>query len=231
MKHDAQHVLVRRDDIVVEELAGELLVYDRRTDVAHCLSEVAAVTWRAGERGETVGQAAEQVLAAGLASSADEAQTLVDAAFSELREKELLEPPRVKAGGMPRRQALRRIAGAGAVAFAAPMIVSAAIPSAAAASSRCIAGVAPGGTTTKCPTSGVAGDGKPGDCCSGSHCAFNNYCYTCYSSGHYCYNPSSQQVSCKGSGYDYSWQCCNGVKEIDVYNDCNTKTGTAWVCA
>jgi hypothetical protein len=127
----------RRDGVVVEELGGELLVYDRETDVAHCLSEVAAVAWRSFDGGATVDHAAGQILATGLASSLDEARTLADAAVAELDEKGLLkETPGFVGEPIPRRQALRRIAGAGAGLAAAPLIVSAAVPVAAAASSK-----------------------------------------------------------------------------------------------
>jgi hypothetical protein len=44
--------LARTDALVVEQLRDETLVYDRRTDVAHCLGPVASRIWRAcdGER-------------------------------------------------------------------------------------------------------------------------------------------------------------------------------------
>ena len=134
MNERTQKFSARQDGVVVEDLGGELLVYDRSTDVAHCLNEVAAVAWRSFEDGATVDYTAGQILAAGLASSLEDARALAAAAAVELGEKGLLEQeetPGFISQRVPRRQALRRLAGVGMAAAAGPLVVSAAIPSAA----------------------------------------------------------------------------------------------------
>jgi hypothetical protein len=133
MTHIAHTFSSRRDGLVVEELGAELLIYDRRTDVAHCLGDVAAVTWRAFEDGATVDHAAGRILASGLASSLEEARTLAGTAVAELEERDLLE--RQETSGfiserVPRRQALRRMAGVGMAAATGPLVLSVAVPSA-----------------------------------------------------------------------------------------------------
>jgi hypothetical protein len=76
------------------------------------------------------------MLANGLAPSLEEARTLAEAAVSELGENGLLEQhSNFIAERVPRRQALRRIAGVGVAAVAGPLVVSAAIPGAALAAS------------------------------------------------------------------------------------------------
>jgi hypothetical protein len=45
----------RRHDLIVEELADEVLVYDLKTDQAHCLNRMSALIWKNcdGEKNET----------------------------------------------------------------------------------------------------------------------------------------------------------------------------------
>ena len=172
----------RRTDIVVEQIADEFLVYDRRADTAHCLGDVAALVWRTCDGGATFGEIAEQIVAADLARSGDDAIELAETAVSELAEKGLLESSSAAAGGLSRRHALRRIAGVGAAAVAGPLVVSAAVPSAAAAAS--VACVATGGTCTVtsvcCTINYICGTGRgqAQECCgpSGAACSDSADC-------------------------------------------------------
>lgn len=158
----------RTQDLIVEELADELLVYDRRTDVAHCLNAVAAAVWRACDGGTDV-----DALAQALAPHAgrDDPELLVLRALQELREKGLLEAERPGAAGLSRRQALGRI-GVGMAAVAAPLIVSAKAPTPAeAATPACTAQY---GTCT-----------ATSQCCSGTTCQ-SGHCFgpgTCTAAG------------------------------------------------
>ena len=38
--------LARKNDLVIQELPDEVLVYDRETDRAHCLNKTAALIWQ-----------------------------------------------------------------------------------------------------------------------------------------------------------------------------------------
>ena len=114
--------LARTEDLRVQELGSEIVIYDLRTDEAHCLGPVAARVWRAcdGERPlADLGESAE-----------------ITAALVEIADKGLL-VERVPGGGsgMSRRQLVGRMAVAAA---AAPLIVSVSAPPAHAAVS-CIA--------------------------------------------------------------------------------------------
>lgn len=105
--------LARSDELVVEEIAEEVLIYDQRTDQAHCLSTAPARVWRACD-GTT---SAEQL---GVELELDAAT--VARALEELEACGLLETG-AKAG-VTRREAATRFAKLGAVGAAAPLIWS-----------------------------------------------------------------------------------------------------------
>ncbi len=143
----------REDGLLEEEVGEELLLYDRESHTAHCLSPIAACIWRHcdGERDVTE-----------LAALAGESENVVVDALHELREKNLLadEPELVQSTvkSVSRREVIVRGARYGAAAAAVPLIVSATAATPAMASS--------GEGATKCQTPGVA------NCC---RCA--NACY------------------------------------------------------
>jgi len=148
MDSHSRQPLARTEGLVVQELGDESLVYDRESDVAHCLSSVAARVWRGCDGARDLDA---------LAAFAGASQALVADAVDELREKNLLagEPPTdgspapgVNVYGVNRRQALGRLAKMGAGAAAIPLIVSAMAASPASAAS-----VGPGA-----PCGGVTGN-------------------------------------------------------------------------
>ena len=108
------------DGLLEETLGEELLLYDRDSHTAHCLSPITACVWRHcdGERDVTE-----------LAELAGASESLVADALHELREKDLLaiEPPLMQSTvpGISRREAIGRVARYGAAATAVPLIVSA----------------------------------------------------------------------------------------------------------
>ncbi len=156
----------RRSDIVVEDVSDELLIYDRRADVAHCLSDVAALVWRTCEGGATLGEIAEQISARGLTGSKVDAAELASTAVAELAEQGLLETSGAGAavGLISRRRALRRMAGIGAAAVSAPLIVSAGVPTAAFAAASCASYLG------ACHTSYNSGTTVPVCCSTAAHC-------------------------------------------------------------
>jgi hypothetical protein len=148
--------LARRDGLLAEELGEELLLYDRDSHTAHCLSPIAACVWRHcdGEHGVTE-----------LADLAGASESLVADALRELREKDLLaaEPQLMQSTvpGVSRREAIVRVARYGAAAAGASLIVSATAATPAMAESgikegRCVS--SPGLKCCKC---------KNGECTSG----------------------------------------------------------------
>jgi hypothetical protein len=120
MHQDGSLPRARRDGLLEETLGEELLLYDQNSHTAHCLSPIAACLWRHcdGERDVTE-----------LAELAGSNERLVADALQELREKDLLdgEPALTQSAvpGVSRREAIGRIARAGAAAAGASLIVSA----------------------------------------------------------------------------------------------------------
>lgn len=135
----------RTDELVVQDVGDELLIYDRSTDVAHCLAKTAAVVWRTCKEGASLDD-----LTARLATTTEaaNAEALAIRALEELADKGLLSSA---ATGVSRRQALKRMAGAGIAATAAPLVVSAAVATPAQAQSTLLAGARCDNTTVPCP--------------------------------------------------------------------------------
>jgi hypothetical protein len=122
--------LSRREDLIVEELDDGLLIYDTRDDRAHSLQSAAASVWQRAD-GHTPPEKLSEEL--GL-----EAGT-VDRALAELESCGLLEVASVAAAdggpvaGTTRRELGVRVAKVGGAVAAAPLIVSVAAPTPAAA--------------------------------------------------------------------------------------------------
>ncbi len=134
----------RQDGLLEETVGEELLLYDRDSHTAHCLSPVAACIWRRCDGGHDVSELVE------LSGASEE---LVADALRELREKDLLaaEPGLMEstASGISRREAIGRVARYGAAA-AVPLIVSATAATPAMASSGEMECVAKPGTKKSC---------------------------------------------------------------------------------
>jgi hypothetical protein len=145
----------RTEGLVAEPLGDETLVYDEARDLAHCLTPVASAVWKDCREGRSLSALCD--LVASVAPDGD-AETLVLAALAELDEKNLLRPAPA-ADGVSRRVAIRRIAQVAA----APLIISAAVPSPAAATSP---GILPQGslctTDNQCAGTMICTGGTPG---------------------------------------------------------------------
>ena len=109
----------RKDGLLEEGVGAELLIYDRESHVAHCLSPVAACVWRHCDGEHDLAE---------LAALADAEAGLVVGALQELRERDLLEADHeLTLSVVPsesRREAIGRIARYGAAAAAGSMVVS-----------------------------------------------------------------------------------------------------------
>ena len=117
--------LARTDDLVVEDVDGEVLVYDKRNDQAHCLTREAAMVWRVCD-----GKASADELATALELDAER----VRFAIEELDSCGLLDSAPIP--GVTRREATVRMAKVGGAAAAAPLIYSIMAPTPALAASQ-----------------------------------------------------------------------------------------------
>jgi hypothetical protein len=123
----------RREGLIVESLDGELLVYDTERDRAHSLNAVAAAVWEACD-----GVRDPEAIAAVAGVTEDD----VWRALTQLDERRLLDgdlPRRMSGPEYSRRQAVRRMGLIGAsAAFAAPLVKSIVVPTAAQAQASCV---------------------------------------------------------------------------------------------
>ena len=129
--------LARSDELVVEELGDEVLVYDQTTNQAHSLGADAARVWRACD-----GTRNSDALGAELGLDAE----TVDRALDELRISNLLGDQ----AGLSRRDLGVKAAKVGGAAAVAPLIVSLAAPLPAAATTTTIEFCLMGQTTLGC---------------------------------------------------------------------------------
>lgn len=120
--------LARQSSLVVKEIDGETLIYDRDTDEAHCLNSTAARVWKSCDGTASVKEIAQRV-GHEVNSTVDE--NVVWLALEQLEKFKLLqqpvERPHTFAAGMTRRQAVRAL---GVAAIALPMVTSIIVPTA-----------------------------------------------------------------------------------------------------
>jgi hypothetical protein len=120
----------RQDGLLEETVVEELLLYDRDSHTAHCLSPIAAYVWRHCDGEHDASE---------LAELAGASESLVADALHELREKNLLDTePALTQSTIPgesRREAIDRVARYAAAAIAGSLIVSATAATPAMASS------------------------------------------------------------------------------------------------
>jgi len=117
---DAWKPTARIRGIVVQELSGEVLVYDMDTDQAHCLNESAAIVWKACDGSNTVSNIIRQFESVGLGKVTED---FVWLAIDQLNENGLMEneiAPRFTI--QSRRQVLKTIGLVSVVAL--PVVAS-----------------------------------------------------------------------------------------------------------
>ncbi|WP_372792187.1 hypothetical protein [Paraconexibacter sp.] len=134
-------LIKRTDGLIVERAGEELLVYDQRTQAAHCLSPVAAEIW----------QACETVISEDeLAARTGYDRATVEAAVHELTTRDLLHvtPPAVT--GQTRRQALRTLTTSAAATAAAGLTITSILAPTAAQAATKLASGQPCTTSSQC---------------------------------------------------------------------------------
>jgi hypothetical protein len=147
--HHINIPIARSEDLVIQELAEEVLVYDLKTDKAHCLNQTSASVWKACNGENSITDIIE-CLETQMGNEVPE--KLVRLAIDQLNERNLLSEKVPQNFAVEnRRQVLKKIALASAIAL--PVVYSLVAPTAALA-------VACSGIVTNCI--GCA-DGTPCD--------------------------------------------------------------------
>jgi hypothetical protein len=121
----------RRDQIVEQEVDGEILIYDLRADKALCLNKTSALIWQSCDGKRTVAQI-NDLLGKQLQTETNE--DIVWLALDQLSKEKLIEPTvdvAARFGGMSRRQIIKNV-GLGSV-IALPVVASLVAPSSASA--------------------------------------------------------------------------------------------------
>ena len=124
--------LAKKENIVIQEAEGEVLVYDLNTNQAHCLNSTAAFVWQACDGSNSVG-----AISSALAEKSGKQvpQEVVLMAIEQLREKDLVEAAPLALNGTSRREALKRAGLAAMIAL--PIVASLAAPKSVMASTSC----------------------------------------------------------------------------------------------
>ena len=125
----------RKQGLLVQELSGEVLVYDRDRDKAHCLNSTAALVWKFCDGKTPVSQIASAIEEE-IKAPVDE--DVVWLGVEQLNKTNLLVERAARPGhksGLSRREVMKRIGLAAAVAL--PVVTSIIAPTAAQAA-NCI---------------------------------------------------------------------------------------------
>ena len=160
------HPIARQHDLVVQEFANEILIYDLIINKAFCLNETSALVWQFSNGKNSVSEIAD-LMSKKLKTLINE--DFVQLALNDLRQNNLLENEDDLSNyfaGLSRRKIVKRVGLASMIAL--PLISSIIAPSAAMAASGC-ALFAPGTiSTTACFTSSADCNANFGpSCCSG----------------------------------------------------------------
>ena len=130
MKKNAERMpRARQVGLIMEDLQGEVLVYDCERDKAHCLNQTAALVWKYCDGRTTVTSIARQLECDLKLNRVDE--KIVWYALDQLSKDHLLEQssvPPAMLGGLTRRQMVRTLGVAAVIAV--PLVTSIVVPTA-----------------------------------------------------------------------------------------------------
>ena len=124
------HPKARQNDILVERVGDETIVYDGERHEAHSLNRSATLVWQHSDGEHSVPQLAE-LLGSELGIEPDE--SLVEYALDRLANAHLIENE--PAASLSRRDAVRRLTLAGAAVVGLPIVLSMVAPTEAMAAS------------------------------------------------------------------------------------------------
>jgi hypothetical protein len=168
--------VARKDNVVIQEADGDVLIYDLKENKAFCLNQTAAAVWQLCNGGRDVTEIAKQ-LAPETGGSANE--DLVWLALDQLKRENLIE--RNFEGifdGMSRRAVIRKIGLSSMVAL--PVVASLLAPAAVSAASCTLSNVMLSCTMdAQCCDNGLCVGGpmfcacvcvNPGDCITQTSC-------------------------------------------------------------
>lgn len=122
-----QYPKARRNDLIVEKLGDETIIYDEQRQMAHSLNRSATIVWQNSDGKHSLAELARLV---GDELGVEPNDSIVEYALEKLASANLLND-----GSVSRRDAVRRLTLAGAAALAIPVVLSVAAPTEAMAAS------------------------------------------------------------------------------------------------
>ncbi len=129
----------RKEDIIVQELNGEILIYDLKANKAVCLNEVSSLVWDACDGNQSVSEISQSI---GKKLNSPANEDIVWLALDQLKKERLIANGAEvvsKFDGMSRREVIRKV-GLGTM-IALPLVSSLVAPTAVSAQSQtCRAG-------------------------------------------------------------------------------------------
>ena len=155
----------RKNELVIQEMQDEVLVFDIKSNKAHCLNQTASAVWKYCDGTNTVLEIRNLLE---MQTGFDISEDLVWFAIDQLNERKLLENEfENKFAGRNRREVLKKIGLAAVVTL--PIVASITAPSAAmaAACSGTVTSCLGCATNTPCD---VNGNGIIGMCMAGGLC-------------------------------------------------------------
>jgi len=140
----------RKDNLVVQELDGEVLIYDLNKNKAVCLNQTSALVWQACDGSRTIADISDAV---GKQLNSQVNEDIIWLALDQLSKENLVEKQaetKDKFKGLSRREVIKKV-GLGTM-IALPIVTSLVAPLAVHANSACIAG---GSCTCQGPNGGA----------------------------------------------------------------------------
>jgi hypothetical protein len=160
----------RKDNLVVQELEGEVLIYDLQKNKAFCLNQTSALVWQACDGSRTIADISDTV---GKQLESQVNEDVIWLALDQLSKESLVEKQsqlKDKFNGLSRREVIRKVGFASLVAL--PVIASLTAP-VSAQTGTCV----PGGTCTCTGPNGGQGNictPSSSTCNAGCVCRFAN---------------------------------------------------------
>jgi hypothetical protein len=158
--------LSRKENIVVQELDGEVLIYDLTENKAFCLNQTSALVWQSCDGTRTIAEI-NDLLGKQLNSQVNE--DVVWLALDQLSKENLIQTdykPNEKFSGLSRREVIRKVGLASVIAL--PVVTSLVAPLAVHANSSCVIG---GTCLCNAPSAG-----RQGQVCTASVPCTNSNC-------------------------------------------------------
>jgi hypothetical protein len=214
MKNQTKPV-ARKDEIVIQELENEILIYDLNIHKAFCLNQTSAMVWHLCDGNRSVTQIAVEM---GRKLKTLVSEDLVLLALDELSRNSLLvreEKADAYSPTQNRREIIKKIGLSSMIAL--PLVSFLIAPTAAAAQSGSpVGGVCNLANPTTCSTGNCLNSGGSGLCCASGSAQANAPGYTI------CTND--------GSASAFSVRCCSGSAFVSAVQSCPTAGQTRYTC-